>query len=70
MAVSESERIWVSIDRLTTSVGKLRERQAATETQLQNICTFLHNHQKHKDRTNLIVIAIIGVVLTGINIFV
>jgi len=70
MAVSESERIWVSIDRLTTSVGKLREKQAATEAQLKNICAFLHNHQKHKDRSNIIIIAIIGVVLTGINIFI
>jgi len=68
--VSESERIWISIDRLTAAVSRLCEKQITTETKFQEFKTYLTNHQKHKDRTNIIVIAIIGVVLTGINLFV
>jgi len=68
--VSESERLWVSIDRLTAAVSRLCDKQIKTETKLEEFKNYLENHQKHKDRTNIVVIAIIGVVLTGINLFV
>ncbi len=68
--VSESERIWISIDRLTSAVSRLCEKQVQTETSLQDFKTYLENHQKHKDRNNIIILSIIGVALTGINLFV
>lgn len=68
--VSESERLWVSIDRLTAAVSRLCDKQIKTETKLEEFKTYLENHQKHKDRNNIIILSIIGVALTGINLFV
>jgi len=68
--VSESERIWKSIDRCTSTLGSLCERVTRNETALVNFQTYLENHQKHKDKQTVAIIAIIGVTLTAINIFI
>lgn len=68
--VSESERIWKSIDRCTSTLAGLCERVTKNEAALVGVEKFLHNHQKHKDKQTIVVIAIIGVVLTAVNIFI
>ena len=68
--VSESERIWKSIDRCTTTLASLCDRVTKSETELISINKFLHNHQKHKDKQTLAIIAAIGVILTAVNIFI
>ena len=68
--VSESERIWKSIDRLNSAVGKLCERVTANETSVDSFKTYQTNHQKHKDRQTVIILGVMGAVLTAVNIFV
>ena len=68
--VSESERVWTSIDRLTKAVGRLCERATAIETKQKTSQDYLECHNKHAYKTNIIIIGIIGAVLTGINVFV
>lgn len=68
--ISESERIWKSIDRCTSAISSLCERVTRNETALINMQKYLENHQKHKDKQTIAVIAVIGVVLTAVNIFI
>ncbi len=68
--VSESERIWKSIDRCTSTLAGLCERVTKNEVALVNFQTYLENHQKHKDKQTVAFIAVIGVTLTAINIFI
>ena len=61
--VTESERIWKSIDENTKAVKNLCERVTSVETTITN-------HQAHKDRITYVLIGVIGAVLTAVNILV
>jgi len=60
--VTQLERMWKSIDENTKTLKNLCGRVTTIETTITN-------HQKHKDRQTLILIAIIGGVFTLANVF-
>ena len=73
--VTESERIWKSIDRLERTVFGQSENIATLSANQKNICKSINNlrititnHQIHKDRKTLAIVGIIGAVITGVNI--
>ncbi len=62
--------VYGKLDRLCGEVAKVRERMTAVETSLDNYKEYQSNHDAHKYRNNVALIAIIGVVLTAVNIFI
>ena len=73
--VSESERVWKSIDRLEKTVFNQNTSITTLNTQLKTTCkaitdlkTTITNHQVHKDRITIAIISIIGVIITGVNL--
>ena len=62
--------VYHKLDRLCGEVSKVRERMTAVETRLEDYKTYQMNHDAHKYRNNIALIAIIGVVLTAVNIFI
>jgi len=64
------DMVYQKLDRLCGEVSKVRERMTAVETSLDNYKTYQMNHDTHKYRNNVALIAIIGIVLTAVNIFI
>ena len=65
--VTQLERMWKSIDENTKTLKNLCGRVTTIETNISN-------HQKHKDKQTLILMAVMGVAVTIsvtlINVFV
>ena len=64
------DMVYGKLDRLCGEVAKLRERQSIVETRVEDFLKYQKNHDKHKYRNNITLIAIIGVVLTAVNVFI
>ena len=64
------EMVYGKLDRLCGEVARLRERQSVVETKIEAFLKYQKNHDTHKYRSNIALVAIIGVVLTAVNIFI
>jgi len=64
------DMVYQKLDRLCGEVSKVRERMTAVETSLDNYKEYQLNHDAHKYRNNIALIAIMGVVLTAVNVFI
>ena len=64
------EMVYGKLDQLCGEVERLRERQSVVETKVEDFLKYQKNHDTHKYRNNVALVAIIGVVLTAVNIFI